>query len=244
MRNIDQWKPTRVVKDPSTGRFITNRQRVYGGSLYIGDRQHEQYLPLFSEHLKGSLLDVGCGPVPYYEFYKDLVSENICVDYEGCVHGKEHIDEFVDLNETRQLPFPAERFDTVLAADMIVHMKRPHEFMKEMERVLKPGGKLVLTAPFVYWMGEYPYEFFHISGPGLRYLAEDSGLEVVHLKSYGGHMDVWMDALNKAMPSGLGNRLFILFSKFVLWTGWPARNRERSRDRYAQGYSMVMRKPG
>ncbi len=241
MRNIDKWKPSRLRKDPRTGRFTTHR--VYGGSAYLADLQNSVYFPLFSDHLSGSLLDVGCGPVPYFEVYRPLVSENICVDHPGCVHGLEHLDHLVDLNAEERLPFPDERFDSVLATDMIVHMHRPEQFVREVARVLRPGGKAIITSTFVNWMGEYPNEYFHPSGPGLRMLANSASLEVLHLESYGGHADVFMDTLNKFMASGHAHRLF----RFIAWSahrfGWPARDRVSTRDRYAVGNTMVVRKP-
>ena len=243
MRNADQWKPTRLVKDPRTGEFRLNRARTFGGSLYLAEIQREAYLPLMRDHLTGSLMDIGCGPVPYYEVYKDLVTENICLDYPSTLHGKEHLDVLVDLNTDPVIPFPDGRFDSVLATDMIAHMERPDLFVGELARVLKPGGKAMITSTFINWIGEFPWEYSHPTGPGLRSLAEKAGLEVLHLESYGGHADVLMDTLNKFCPRGLGNRAFLAFARLVTWTGWPERNRRHTRDRYAIGNTMIAQKP-
>lgn len=244
MRNADRWKPTRLVQDPRTGGFRTNRKDVYGGSLYIAELQHVHYVPLLQEHISGQVLDIGCGPVPYYEVYKDKASEITCVDWAASVHGTEFVDQFVDLNEPGPLPFADRTFDSIVASDMIQHMKRPALFMNEIGRLLKPGGKVFLSAPFTYWMSEYPHEYFHLSEFALRHLAEEAGFEVVSLRSYGGHADVLMDSINKLMHSGFSSRLFLLFSKFVGWTGWPTRNRARTKDRYSIGYCMVAVKKG
>lgn len=244
MRSPEKWLPTRVVRDARTGSFRVNRAKTFGGSLYLAELQIESYLPLFSEHLSGSLLDIGCGPVPYYEVYKSQVIENICLDHPGSVHGLEHLDHLVDLNKTDRLPFDDHRFDSILATDMIIHMQMPAAFVKELARVLKPGGKAIITSTFVNWMGEYPNEYSHLSGPGLRNLAERAGFEVIHLKTYGGHADVLLDTLNKFFNTGLANRAFLAFAHLMKWTGWPQRNRKSTGDRYAIGNSMVVRKPG
>lgn len=243
MRNVDQWRPTRLVKDQAGTGFLLNRKLTYGGSLYIADIQRKAYVPLIREHMHGTLLDLGCGPVPYYEVYKDLTSSITCVDYPGTVHGKTHLDHEVDLNQQRQLPFPEGHFDSVLATDMLPHMQRPDLFMAEVARVLKPGGKALITSTFINWIGEFPNEFWHPTGPGLRVTAEQAGLRVIHLESFGGHADVLMDTLNKLFPAGLSNRLFLLFARMVKFTGWPARNRKRTRDRYSLGNAMVVMKP-
>ena len=244
MLNIDKWRPRCVIRDGRSGRFGLDRSKIYGGSLYIAALQQRMYLPVFTKYLSGSLLDIGCGPVPYFEVYRSMVTENICVDYPGSVHGLAHLDHLVDMNESDHLPFQDDRFDSVLATDMIAHMQRPDAFIKEVARVLRPGGKAIITSSFVNWMGEYPNEYFHPSGPGLRYLAQSASLEVLYLESYGGHVDVFMDTLNKFMHSGIRNRLFLLLARLVEFTGWPERNRRTTKDQYALGNVMVVRKPG
>lgn len=239
MRDPSQWRPTRLIRNERTGEMKLNKARTYGGSLYLGELQRKAYLPLFKEHLRGRLLDVGCGPVPYYEAYRDLIEDSVCLDYPGTVHGRENLDVVADLNVDPRIPLEDGSFDSVLASDMIVHMKRPDLFLSELARVLRPGGKVLITSTFVNWIGEFPYEFQHPTGRGLQALAEDAGLEVVHLESYGGHADVLLDTLNKFFPEGLPNRLFLAFARLVELTGWPERNRRRTKDRYAIGNTMV-----
>jgi SAM-dependent methyltransferase len=243
MRNAETWRPTRLVKDKRSGAFLLNRKLTFGGSLYIAEIQRKAYVPLMQAHLHGVLLDIGCGPVPYYEVYRDSASEIVCIDYPGTIHGKEHIDHEVDLNTQRTLPYPDGYFDSILASDMLPHMTRPDLFMAEIARLLKPGGKAMVSSTFINWIGEFPYEYSHQTGPGLRVLAEDAGLKVIHLESFGGHADVLMDTLNKFLPSGMGNRLFLLFARIVNWTGWPERNRKRTKDRYSLGNAMIVQKP-
>lgn len=244
MRNPEKWRPTRIIRDARTGAFKTNFKGVYSGSLYIVNLQHTQYMPLITEHITGDMMDLGCGPVPYHELYAQRTTSSTCVDWSGSMHGLDLLDVQVDLNASGPLPFPDGRFDSVLMSDMIVHITRPWLLMAEVNRVLKPGGKVVLTSPFIYWMGEYPHEYYHPSEFALRHLAENAGFEVLVMQTYGGQADVLMDVLNKLMPVGFPNRIFKLLSGLVVATGWPARNRARTKGPFAQGYSMVIRKKG
>lgn len=244
MRNADQWKPTRVVREKRSGRFLTNRAKVFGGSIYIAQRQHEEYIPLLQEYVRGHVLDIGCGPVPYYEVYRDKATQITCVDWEGSLHAQAYVDQFVDLNIRTPLPFPDGTFDSAVASDLIMHLKYPDHLMGELFRVLKPGGQAFISAPAIYWTSEPPNEYFHPSEWGLRRWSDDAGFEVVHLASYGGHVDVLMDVLNKFMEGGLRNRMFLLFARLVRWTGWPRRNRAKANSHWAQGHCMVVRKAG
>lgn len=56
-----------------------------------------------------------------------------------------------------------------------------------MNRVLKPGGCLILTSPQVWGLHEEPNDFYRYTRYGLAYLAENCGLEVVSLQARGGY---------------------------------------------------------
>ncbi len=47
-----------------------------------------------------------------------------------------------------------------------------------MARVLKPGGLLILLAPFQFRLHEQPHDYFRYSSHGLRHLCEEAGLDV------------------------------------------------------------------
>ena len=53
--------------------------------------------------------------------------------------------QIVDLNE--KLPLPDKSFDIVVSVEGIEHLENPHSFLREVNRVLKEGGTLILTTP-------------------------------------------------------------------------------------------------
>ena len=56
-----------------------------------------------------------------------------------------HIDIVTDLNKS--IPFTDGEFDIVLCMEIIEHLDSPINFLKECFRVLRPGGKIILTTP-------------------------------------------------------------------------------------------------
>jgi 2-polyprenyl-3-methyl-5-hydroxy-6-metoxy-1,4-benzoquinol methylase len=95
----------------------------------------------------GTLFDVGCGSGNLYHFMRDRVSSYVGIDlvrYDGFPAGAEWIEANLD---KLPLPLPAECTDVVAAVETIEHLENPRAFMRELVRLAKPGGKVVVTTP-------------------------------------------------------------------------------------------------
>jgi 2-polyprenyl-3-methyl-5-hydroxy-6-metoxy-1,4-benzoquinol methylase len=95
----------------------------------------------------GTLFDIGCGSGNLYHFVRDRVSSYVGVDlvrYDGFPAGAEWIEANLD---QLPLPLPAECTDVVAAVETIEHLENPRAFMRELVRLAKPGGKVVVTTP-------------------------------------------------------------------------------------------------
>jgi len=85
----------------------------------------------------GTLLDLGCGKVPLFWVYKNLVADAICVDWEtrGDIS---HLDHSVNLNE--KIPLCDKQFDTVLATDVLEHVASPEHVFREVAGAMTEIG--------------------------------------------------------------------------------------------------------
>jgi SAM-dependent methyltransferase len=89
------------------------------------------------------------------------------------------------------LPFLPSSFDVIRAKDLIEHLVTPLAFVREVHRVLKPGGLLVMHAQSV-WSVFYPVKSFwsdyeHVrpfTPMSVRHLVEDAGFTVQALWGY------------------------------------------------------------
>ncbi len=132
-------------------------------------------------HASGDLLDLGCGNKPYEEWY-NLKTET----QTGCdviQSDKNRVDVICLATD---LKFEDNKFDTVLATQVLEHVYDHHSMIKESFRVLKPGGKMILTVPFTWELHEEPYDFFRLTKHGLKELFEEAGFEIVYIKANGG----------------------------------------------------------
>lgn len=111
-----------------------------------------------------------------------------------------------------QLPFAAASFDAVLSTQTLEHLSRPQESVTEFFRVLRPGGRLFLTAPMAHMEHQAPYDFFRYTSYGLRTLAERAGFAPGHvvISPFGGMFTRWAYELPHAIDvfpaSGLPER--------------------------------------
>ena len=79
--------------------------------------------------------------------------------------------------EAAFLRFPDNSFGVVLSTEMLEHDPRPWQSVKEMARVLEPGGYLIMTARgYGYPKHDYPSDYWRFSVEGFEVLLADVGL--------------------------------------------------------------------
>lgn len=129
-----------------------------------------EFFPL----LTGEVLDVGCGSKPYRAHLPARCYVGLEIDTPR-TRADFSADAYYD---GRHLPFPDGSFDAVLCSQVFEHVFTPDEFLREVHRVLRPGGCLLLAVPFVWDEHEQPYDFARYSSFGLKAVLERAGLLV------------------------------------------------------------------
>jgi SAM-dependent methyltransferase len=79
--------------------------------------------------------------------------------------------------DAEQLPFPGGIFQRVECDAVLEHVRHPEQVMREIRRVLAPGGYAHLVTPFCHPFHEYPKDYRRFTLDGLKELA--AGLEPV-----------------------------------------------------------------
>jgi SAM-dependent methyltransferase len=121
--------------------------------------------------------DVGAGDAPYRELFDH--AEYVTVDWEMSPHEGASKADVVASAES--VPLPDASFDAVVLTQVLQHVPEPARVVAEQHRILRPGGRLLVTAPLVWELHEMPHDYFRYTEPGLRSLLRRTGFEQVEV---------------------------------------------------------------
>lgn len=196
------------------------------------------------KYAKGKILDIGCGEKPFYPFVKDKVDEYIGVDHPDTPHSKAYIDVFAPAHD---LPFQDNYFDVVLLTQVIEHLETPLAVLKEIYRVLKEDGILIISWPFLYPIHEAPRDFFRYTSYGMEYLSQKSGFLIKKLTPVSGFWITYFSFLSiyilrkSKLIYGLLFPLIFIFKYFCLLLEMIDRNAD-SRSAWTWSYYIILEK--
>jgi SAM-dependent methyltransferase len=145
-----------------------------------------------SQNLGGNLIDVGCGSMPYKSIFNVDSYQGLDID-TPIARERAIADAFYD---GKSFPFESQFFDSALCNQVLEHVFNPDEFLQEINRVLKPGGRLLLTVPFVWDEHEQPYDYARYSTFGLRVLLQKSGFAILQHEKLGADVTILFQLTN------------------------------------------------
>lgn len=161
--------------------FYPSTLGMFTNPFYFARKGIYENIKLLSHYIDGKVLDVGCGKKPYQKLFKTREYIGMDVEQSGHTHKNEDIDIYYDGNI---FPFEDNTFDSAISNEVLEHVFNPNDHLKEICRVLKPNGKLLISVPFLWDEHEQPYDYARYSSFGLCYLLENNGFKIIeHKKS-------------------------------------------------------------
>lgn len=190
------------------------------------------------------VLDIGAGEGAYAEFFPNRTALDV-VERKG-----------VDVvGDAHALPFEDGEFQIVLCTEVLEHLHTPEDAVSEMFRVLKPGGKVILTTRFIFPLHDTPHDYFRYTKYGLEHLFRDfKDIEIKEETDSYGAIAVLVQTLanNSNLRGGIFARtLLLLTAQVIRRFNWISeeefvggRNEEKRSERplLTSGYYLTARK--
>jgi len=136
--------------------------------------------------LFGTVLDVGCGYKPYESLFlapTTKVSRYLGMDVPTNIYLGRDTD--IVWNGI-DIPMESTSVDCVIATEFFEHSSSPDRVLEEVFRVLRPGGKLFLTVPFLWPLHETPFDYARYTPFAIKQKLERAGFYDIRVQATGG----------------------------------------------------------
>jgi len=130
------------------------------------------------------LLDAGAGERAHAKYFlgQRYVAIDLGVGDAAWDYGK--LDAIADLTA---LPFREASFDACINIVTLEHVREPGCALLEIERALKPGGRLLLIVPHEWEVHQSPHDYYRYTRHGITYLLKKAGFPEFDIQPVGGY---------------------------------------------------------
>ena len=235
-----------AIRMPEPGRYHADRpgelRRRSHPLAYIG-----RHLPVVLEGLASELrvgpgdrvLDLGCADMPYRRFFP-AGCEYVGADLPGNPGAD------VEIGPDGRLPLEDERFDAVLSTQVLEHVAVPATYLAEAHRVLRPGGRLLLSTHGTMTYHPDPEDLWRWTADGLRRVVADAGFAVERLEGVMGvtatGVQFVQHGLLDRLPRALHRPVAFVFQALVALA--DRLDTDDGRRRNALVFALVAERPG
>lgn len=119
------------------------------------------------------LVDLGCGTMPYRPLFKNLVSRYVGIDILSNTTAPFYFDKY------GKSPLEDKSADIVLSTQVLEHVEKPDSYLLECHRIMKLGGKLILSTHGYWPYHPDPHDYWRWTCEGLQKQVEEAGFRII-----------------------------------------------------------------
>ncbi len=198
------------------------------------------YLNQNKKLFHGMVLDIGGGrergefkPPKVKKWIKADINKNLNSDVICDVHN---------------LCFKDNSIDVIKATELFEHVRYPEKGLKECYRVLKGGGHMIISIPFMFPIHADPHDYYRYTEMKWRDLLNQTGFKIEKLIIMGRFFTVFADmikTLMKSMPKGIRHLSYILIpflNLIIKLDNWKFVKKHKYLNKYTTGYFIILKK--
>ena len=167
------------------------------------------------QFVRGDTLDLGAGTQKYRSMIEPNTKSYIAMD----IIAAPGIAVVGDIHAT---PFTDNSFDTIISTQILEHVRKPWLVAIEMYRIARPGGHIIVTAPFMVGYHPDPEDNFRFTKDGLALLFREAGFTIKDYGFYGSMGGVFSEAVHftwfnpyTKKHSKFGAKMMSYFERFI-----------------------------
>ena len=214
---------------------------IFQPDRYLLEKQIKQA----GKYITGRVLDVGAGEFDRYggvfncgEYIRMDVNAGLNIDVVGSADN---------------IPFADSSFDSVVSTQVFEHLANPLKAAKEVYRVLKTGGILLITVPQWNELHSEPHDYWRYTKFGIKELFEKQGFKMVEIHQRGGYFTTLAQMNIRYLIDrfSLYSRPFLgkIFNQFIkvfggLMIGLDGLDKSQANRKHTIGWCAVFKKLG
>ena len=200
-------------------------------------------LEKFQNLITGNVLDIGGKKINKRGSFIPPKNKNTFWTYLNLLS-----EEYPDVvGNSNTLPFKNDIFDTVIMTEVLEYIPRPELAIKEIERVIKHEGYVLLSVPFLNpFHGDYQSDLWRFTESGLRELINQTNLKIVTLDKMGHIGAVIFDIVRQNLAHSnrsIYQRIIFFILRFLKPLFYLLDSLQNNNNFYiTSGYFLVLRK--
>ena len=180
----------------------------------------------------GVIIELGAGG----DYYKSFVREGQQYMTSNLVTGSDIVLDMTNLD------LPSESVDALVSVFALEHLFDFKSVFDEQYRVLRPGGRLLLVVPFMYYYHAAPDDYFRFSESSLDQLL--TPYNILRRQPLGGRWLLFAELLHEKVVMGSTRNCLARFALRILALPFLAFSLKQHNPKYAVGFAYLCEKKG